>query len=115
MIAAEGEQKASRALREASEVIAESSAALQLRYLQVSSCSTAVLQQLYSSDIYRCYTASHKPAIVLAIYIYDGSTELSLLSLAQNAPLILHINVYNLVRLQISFDDGRGPATIDPL
>ncbi len=36
MIAAEGEQKASRALRDASEVIAESSAALQLRYLQVS-------------------------------------------------------------------------------
>ena len=35
VIAAEGEQKASRALREASEVIAESSAALQLRYLQV--------------------------------------------------------------------------------
>jgi erythrocyte band 7 integral membrane protein len=34
VIAAEGEQKASRALREASEVIAESSAALQLRYLQ---------------------------------------------------------------------------------
>jgi hypothetical protein len=36
VIAAEGEQKASRALRDASEVIAESSAALQLRYLQVS-------------------------------------------------------------------------------
>ncbi len=35
MIAAEGEQKASRALKEASEVIAESSSALQLRYLQV--------------------------------------------------------------------------------
>ena len=35
VIAAEGEQKASRALRDASEVIAESSAALQLRYLQV--------------------------------------------------------------------------------
>merc|ERR1719468_83601 len=34
VIAAEGEQKASRALREASEVIAESSSALQLRYLQ---------------------------------------------------------------------------------
>ncbi len=34
MIAAEGEQKASRALKEASEVIAESSSALQLRYLQ---------------------------------------------------------------------------------
>ena len=35
MIAAEGEQKASRALREASEMIAESPSALQLRYLQV--------------------------------------------------------------------------------
>ena len=35
VIAAEGEQKASRALKAASEVIAESSAALQLRYLQV--------------------------------------------------------------------------------
>eukprot|EP00090_Calanus_glacialis_P014628 TRINITY_DN23459_c0_g1_i1.p1 TRINITY_DN23459_c0_g1~~TRINITY_DN23459_c0_g1_i1.p1 ORF type:complete len:133 (-),score=52.02 TRINITY_DN23459_c0_g1_i1:46-444(-) len=34
VIAAEGEQKASRALKAASEVIAESSAALQLRYLQ---------------------------------------------------------------------------------
>jgi len=34
VIAAEGEQKASKALREASEVIAESSSALQLRYLQ---------------------------------------------------------------------------------
>ncbi|XP_013792552.1 mechanosensory protein 2-like [Limulus polyphemus] len=34
LIAAEGEQKASRALREASEVIADSPAALQLRYLQ---------------------------------------------------------------------------------
>lgn len=35
VIAAEGEQKASRALREASEVISDSPAALQLRYLQV--------------------------------------------------------------------------------
>merc|ERR1712087_826578 len=34
VIAAEGEQKASFALREASEVISESPAALQLRYLQ---------------------------------------------------------------------------------
>ncbi|XP_076316380.1 mechanosensory protein 2-like isoform X2 [Tachypleus tridentatus] len=34
LIAAEGEQKASRALREASEVIADSPSALQLRYLQ---------------------------------------------------------------------------------
>ena len=36
VIAAEGEQKASRALKEASDVMAESSGALQLRYLQVS-------------------------------------------------------------------------------
>merc|ERR1712184_69483 len=34
VIAAEGEQKASKALREASMVMAESSSALQLRYLQ---------------------------------------------------------------------------------
>jgi erythrocyte band 7 integral membrane protein len=34
VIAAEGEQKASKALRDASEIIAESSSALQLRYLQ---------------------------------------------------------------------------------
>lgn len=34
MLAAEGEQKASRALKEAADVMAESPAALQLRYLQ---------------------------------------------------------------------------------
>ena len=34
VIAAEGEQKASRALKEASDIISESPAALQLRYLQ---------------------------------------------------------------------------------
>lgn len=34
VIAAEGEMKASRALKEASDVIADSPAALQLRYLQ---------------------------------------------------------------------------------
>jgi erythrocyte band 7 integral membrane protein len=34
VIAAEGEQKASRALKEAAEVISESPSALQLRYLQ---------------------------------------------------------------------------------
>jgi len=41
VIAAEGEQKASRALREASQVIAESPAALQLRYLQTLSTISA--------------------------------------------------------------------------
>ena len=34
MIAAEGEQKASRALKEAADIITESPAAIQLRYLQ---------------------------------------------------------------------------------
>ena len=34
VIAAEGEQKASRALKEAADVISQSGAALQLRYLQ---------------------------------------------------------------------------------
>ncbi len=34
MIAAEGEQKSARALKEAADVIAQSPAALQLRYLQ---------------------------------------------------------------------------------
>jgi len=34
VIAAEGEQKASRALKEAADVISQSPAALQLRYLQ---------------------------------------------------------------------------------
>ena len=37
VIAAQGEQKASQALKAASEVISESSGALQLRYLQVRS------------------------------------------------------------------------------
>ena len=38
MIAAEGEQKSSHALKVAADVIAESPAALQLRYLQVRGC-----------------------------------------------------------------------------
>lgn len=44
VIAAEGEQKASRALREASEVIGDSPAALQLRYLQV--CGYGMIARL---------------------------------------------------------------------
>ena len=39
VIAAEGEQKSSKALKEAADIIAMSPAALQLRYLQVSPCS----------------------------------------------------------------------------
>lgn len=41
VIAAEGEQRASRALKEAAEVIADSPAALQLRYLQTLSSIAA--------------------------------------------------------------------------
>ena len=57
VIAAEGEQKASRALREASEVIAESSSALQLRYLQVRSL-TAILKQLMINGYPKTWTMS---------------------------------------------------------
>lgn len=49
VIAAEGEQKASRALREASEVIGDSPAALQLRYLQVT--SVALLSLFLNIDL----------------------------------------------------------------
>ena len=51
VIAAEGEQKASRALKEASEVIAESSSALQLRYLQVCIPLSYVGKYVYTSLI----------------------------------------------------------------
>ena len=37
VVAAEGEQKSSKALREAADIISQSPAALQLRYLQVNS------------------------------------------------------------------------------
>ena len=65
MIAAEGEQKASRALREASEVIAESSAALQLRYLQVGQIQTLGIflqawEYIHEPGEYFC-----KPGIVI--------------------------------------------------
>ena len=43
VIAAEGEKKASQALREAADTISESPAALQLRYLQVTKPSTTKL------------------------------------------------------------------------
>ena len=44
VIAAEGEKKASGALREASEIISESPAALQLRYLQVLRTNTTIFR-----------------------------------------------------------------------
>lgn len=61
VIAAEGEQKASRALREASEVIGDSPAALQLRYLQVKIrfCHYKLHYQLsiYNSRVSSSYTS----------------------------------------------------------
>ena len=45
MIAADGEQKAARALKEASETISESSSAMQLRYLQVGLFKLSKLKQ----------------------------------------------------------------------
>lgn len=48
-----GEQKASRALREASEIIGDSPAALQLRYLQVNKQSSAILHlEIYLKNIF---------------------------------------------------------------
>jgi hypothetical protein len=53
VIAAEGEHKASRALRDASEIIAESPSALQLRYLQVQALYLTPLfqEKLFLLDI----------------------------------------------------------------
>lgn len=53
VIAAEGEQKASRALREASEVIGDSPAALQLRYLQVM-LKTHLMQYVCENGMFDC-------------------------------------------------------------
>ena len=55
MIAAEGEQKASRALREASNTIAESSSALQLRYLQVNFLVVVVVMVVMVASKERFY------------------------------------------------------------
>jgi erythrocyte band 7 integral membrane protein len=45
VISAEGEQKASRALKEAADVMSESPAALQLRYLQTLCQASATVRQ----------------------------------------------------------------------
>lgn len=63
VIAAEGEQKASRALREASEVIGDSPAALQLRYLQVSPATSSLFPVLLD-----CLTYSRRLAHYFCIY-----------------------------------------------
>lgn len=55
VIAAEGEQKAARALREASEIIGDSPAALQLRYLQVSIYNIIYMYIIYNKTIIRIF------------------------------------------------------------
>lgn len=58
VIAAEGEQKASRALREASEIIGDSPAALQLRYLQVKHDSS-ILKFDFKNSLIQTDTQHH--------------------------------------------------------
>lgn len=64
MIAAEGEQKASRALFEASEVISQSPAALTLRYLQTLNTIAAEKNStiIFPLPMEMMVTAGHKPA-----------------------------------------------------
>ena len=65
MIAAEGEHKASRALREASEIIGDSPAALQLRYLQV--CASSDHRPVIENNSVR------GPAVQVLSLLEDGS------------------------------------------
>ena len=69
MIAAEGEQKASKSLREASEIIAQSPSALQLRYLQVSNITFIRTMPECS---HHNFTISHK---LHKLYMYDETME----------------------------------------
>lgn len=75
MIAAEGEQKASRALREASEVIGDSPAALQLRYLQVRQILLTLIWHLRLIYYYRSnvlsiiYYCRHYPSISCIFFL----------------------------------------------
>ena len=69
VIAAEGEQKASRALKEASEIIAESSSALQLRYLQV---------QFFQDFLY--FMLSNFHSYIITFGFYSNFSSLMLVS-----------------------------------
>lgn len=71
MIVAEGEQKASRALKEAAEVIAESPSALQLRYLQTLNSISYVSYRLLRRPTYglticpsSCFRAEKNSTII---------------------------------------------------
>jgi erythrocyte band 7 integral membrane protein len=63
VIAAEGEQKAARALKEAADVISESGAALQLRYLQtltsISAEKNSTIIFPVPMEMLRAFTGKH--------------------------------------------------------
>ena len=71
VIAADGEQKAASALRDAAEVISESSAALQLRYLQVK----------YHLDLPICFDKkklfTEKNLFYVTYFVTRGFTKIS--------------------------------------
>lgn len=86
VIAAEGEQKASRALREASEVIGDSPAALQLRYLQV--MLRKFLLCVCVNSMFDCALYSKNTSLLLWIIVRDG-------------PLVLHTRKIKLEELEL--------------
>ena len=75
VIAAEGEQKASRALKEASDVMAQSNVALQLRYLQVGTkyqVSSTKYQMMAQSNVALQLRYLQASAIFVPPYSYQS-------------------------------------------
>ena len=71
MIAAEGEQKASKSLAEASAVMSESCAALQLRYLQVGRGKNKSVHRVVRRTIIQ------QPPAALLIYVFQTLSSIS--------------------------------------
>ena len=117
VIAAEGEQKASRALKEASDIITESAAALQLRSIlspSTSSQKTSLtassqrFQQLFSSEL---KGQDHHSSICISIIIATSSwmcwlhrylQTLTQISAEKNSTIIFPLPLGNFVK-QTSF------------
>ena len=70
VVAAEGEQKSSKALKEAADIISQSPSALQLRYLQVTNC---VANQTRDKGIARSVLSYSGPSHVTAKYALIGT------------------------------------------
>ena len=91
VIAAEGEHKASRALRHAADVITGNPAALQLRYLQVFKCSSAqvlkcshsVFQQLFFLQTLNNISAENNSTIVFPVPVDIMATFMQNMSLSR--------------------------------